>query len=99
MSVAAIVTVYGIFYSSVLILSNLCLLWLGVCAAGYGAMAVGMQSRSFTAACLVHLAAIAGLEYAYSWQFFGSGLVMAMTLFFFAVVPWDMQASENEIPC
>jgi len=100
-----VVTAYGIFYGSALILSNLCLLWLGLCAAGYGAMAMGMKSRCFTAACLVHLGviflgkgcAIAALSYLLHWQFFGSGLVMTTTLFFFSVVPWDMQASADDI--
>ncbi|MGD1864847.1 MAG: hypothetical protein ACFB0D_09845 [Phormidesmis sp.] len=95
MSAGSVATAYGIFYSSALILSNLCLLWLGLCAVGYGAMAIGMQSRCFTAACWVHLAAVPALSYASSCQFFTSGLVMALTLFFFSIVPWDMQASND----
>lgn len=101
MIVGTIATTYGIFYSSALVLSNLCLLWLGLCVVGYGAMAIGMQSRCFTAACLVHLVAIPALSYTLSCQFFTSGLVMALTLFFFSVVPWDMQASDTDThtPC
>lgn len=99
MGSGVIATTYGIFYSVVPILSNLCLLWLGLCAVGYGIMAVGMQSRCFTAACLVHGLAIAGLDYQTGWQFLASGFVMAFTLFFFSVVPWDMQASEFDNPC
>jgi len=95
MSVGTAVTACGIFYESVLILSNLCVLWLGLCAIGYGSMAIGMQSRCFTAACLVHLVAIPALSYTSSCQFFISGLVIALTLFFFSVVPWDMQASDD----
>lgn len=99
MSVGTVATVYGIFCGSALILSNLCLLWLGLCVAGYGAMAIGMRSRCFTVACLVHFCAlalplcksIAGLSCISGWQFFSTGLVMASTLFFFSVVPWDMQ--------
>lgn len=99
MSAGTVATAYAIFYSGTfysggLILANLCLLWLALCAAGYGVMSIGMQSRCFTAACLVHLAAIAGLSYLSSWQFFGSGLIMASTLFFFSVVPWDRQESN-----
>ncbi|MEL6937557.1 MAG: hypothetical protein AAFO84_00010 [Cyanobacteria bacterium J06598_1] len=99
MTAGTLATVYGIFYGSAFILSNLCLLWLGLCCIGYGAMGLWMQSRSFSAACLMHLIAIVGLEQLSGWQFFGSGLVMATTLFFFSVVPWDMQASEHDIPC
>lgn len=98
MSTGTVATVYGIFYGSVLILSNLCLLWLGLCAVGYGAMAIGMQSRCFTVACLVHGGAIACLNDISGWQFFSSGLVMASTLFFFSVVPWDRQTSDNDSP-
>lgn len=89
MTIGIVVTAWGLFYSSALILSNLCFLWLGLCAAGYGAMAIGMKSRCFTAACLVHFVAIASLSYSSSYQFLISGLVMAFTLFFFSVVPWD----------
>ena len=101
-SAGTIATAYGIFCGSALILPNLCLLWLSLCVAGYGVMAIGMKSRCFTAACWVHLAALAlplcksfaGLRYTDSyvggWQFFNSGLVIASTLFFFSVVPWDI---------
>ncbi len=103
-STGAIVTAYGIFCSDVWILSNLCLLWLGLCAIGYGVMAAGMRSRCFTAACLVHLGATIffqkGLVIEFlsitSWQFFYSGLVIASTLFFFSVVPWDRQPSDSD---
>lgn len=99
MSAGVVTTTYGIFCGSALILSNLCLLWLCLCAVGYGIMAVGMQSRCFTAACMVHGLAIATLDYQTGWQFFGSGFIMAFTLFFFSVVPWDMQSSDFDMPC
>jgi len=91
MSAGTVTTVYGIFCSNVLILLSLCPLWLGLCGAGYGAMAIGMKSRCFTAACWVHFVAIAGLHYLPNGQFFSTGLVMALTLFFFSVVPWDRE--------
>lgn len=91
MTAGTVVTVYGVFYSSALILLNLCPLWLSVCAVGYGVMALGMQSRCFTAAGVVHLGAIVLLSNTLSWQFFITGLVMSLTLFFFSVVPWDRQ--------
>ncbi len=96
MMVGVVVTAGGIFGGVGLILANLCLLWLGLCAAGYGAMAVGMRSRSFSAASLVHGLAMVGLDLQPGWQFFTSGLVMGATLFFFSVVPWDMRAVETE---
>ncbi len=91
MPLGMVVTAYGIFCGVSFILINLCPLWLGLCALGYLAMAVGMRSRCFGACSLVHGAAIAGLAIHPGWQFFTSGLVMALTLFFFSVVPWDMR--------
>lgn len=91
MTAGTVVTVCGIFCGSVLVLANLCLLWLGLCAVGYGSMAVGMRSRSFTLCFLVHIGAIVLLNFAPGWQFFNSGLVMALPLFFFSFIPWDMQ--------
>jgi len=99
MTTGMLTTIYGIFCTVGFILSNLCLLWLGLCGVGYCAMAVGMRSRCFSAACIVHVLAMVGLHYHQSFQFINSGLVMAVTLFFFSVVPWDMQASDNDIPC
>ncbi|MGB7248000.1 MAG: hypothetical protein WBC73_03595 [Phormidesmis sp.] len=99
MTSGMIITAYGIFGGVGLILINLCPLWLGLCAAGYLAMSVGMRSRCFSACAVVHGLAIAGLEIYPGWQFFTSGLVMALTLFFFSVVPWDMRAIEAEEPC
>lgn len=95
MVIGTVITGYGIFCGSALILANLCVLWLGLCAAGYGAMAVGMRSRCFTAAFLMHLSAIGFLSCTPSWQFFNSGLIMASTLFFFSFVPWDMQTADE----
>ncbi|MEL6603053.1 MAG: hypothetical protein AAFP20_07490 [Cyanobacteria bacterium J06614_10] len=99
MALGMVVTAYGIFGSVGFILINLCRFWLGLCALGYGVMAVGMRSHSFTAASLVHAFAMAILHHQPAWQFLTTGLVMAFTLFFFSVVPWDMQASEIDMPC
>lgn len=99
MSVGMVVTAYGIFCSVGFILINLCPLWLGLCSLGYLAMAVGMRSRCFGACSLVHGLAIAGLTLHPSWQFFTSGLVMALTLFFFSVVPWDMREVTASDSC
>ncbi len=84
-------TAYGIFCGVGAILIDLCPLWLGLCTLGYGAMGIKMRSRSFTAAALVHGIGIFSVSFAPSWQFLASGLIMALTLFFFSVVPWDMR--------
>ncbi len=94
-----IVTAYGIFGSIGIVLMNLCSLWLGLCAAGYFAMAVGLRSRSFSAASLVHGLGIVFLVLSPRWQFLNSGLIMASTLFFFSIVPWDMRAAEADELC
>lgn len=99
MSLGMGVTAYGIFCGVGLILINLCSLWLGLCALGYLAMAVGMRSRCFGACALVHGLAITGLTLHPGWQFFTSGLVMALTLFFFSIVPWDMREVAASEPC
>ena len=94
MTAGTVATAYGIFYSGIWILSHLCLLWLSLCAVGYGAMAVGMRSCCFSAVCLVHFCAIDLLNYTLSCQFFSSGLVIASALVFFSFIPWDMQTSK-----
>ena len=99
MSLGMGLTAYGIFCGVSSILINLCPLWLGLCALGYLAMAVGMRSRCFAACSLVHGLAIAGLTCYPDWQFFISGLVMALTLFFFSVVPWDMREVADSETC
>ncbi|MEO0887854.1 MAG: hypothetical protein AAFY54_18275 [Cyanobacteria bacterium J06648_10] len=91
MAAGSLITAYGIFCGHALILLNLCPLWLGLCAVGYGAMAAGMKSRCFTAAFWVHLSAMLFLSHTASYQFFTSGLVIALTLFFFSIVPWDRE--------
>ena len=94
-----ITTAYGIFCGIGIILINLCPLWLCLCALGYFAMAVGLGSRSFSAASAVHALAVPFLSVHPSYQFLTSGLVMALTLFFFSFVPWDMKESEAEELC
>ena len=94
MTLGMSVTAYGIYSSVSVLMVSLCPLWMGLCALGYGAMAVGMRSHAFTAACLVHALAIPMLSHQPSWQYLTTGLVISLTLLFFSVVPWDMQAAE-----
>jgi len=92
-------TAYGIFGGVAIILANLCGLWMGLCALGYGMMAVGMGSWSFTACFWLHGFAIASIYNQPEWQFLISGIVMSLTLFFFSIVPWDMQDAAADDPC
>ena len=94
-----IATAYGIFCSIGIILINLCPMWLGICALGYFAMGLGLGSRSFSAASVVHAIAVLFLILHPSHQFLTSGLVIALTLFFFSFVPWDMKETEAEELC
>ena len=94
MTAGMCVSAYGIYACESLIMVNLCPLWMGLCALGYGAMAMGMRSHAFTAACLVHALAIALLNHQPSWQYLTTGLVISLTLIFFSIVPWDMQVEE-----
>ena len=85
-------TAYGIFCGVGSILINLCPIWLGLCALGYTVMGMKMWSYSFTAAAIIHGIGIFSVSFVPSWQFLASGLIIALTLFFFSVVPWDMRS-------
>ncbi|HEY9674569.1 MAG TPA: hypothetical protein V6D11_24235 [Waterburya sp.] len=73
------------------ILMRLCPMWLGLSALGYFCTGMGMRSRAFILAGLVHLLGIAILPYAGSLQFLTTGIMMAMSLLMFAEVQWDMR--------
>ncbi|MEO1592446.1 MAG: hypothetical protein AAFU71_14330 [Cyanobacteria bacterium J06632_22] len=89
MLLGVLVTTWGIFGGVGLILLNLCALWLLLCAVGYLIMGLGMQSRSFLAAALVHSLSV--LTLAPAWQFLTTAVVMAGSLLLFACVQWDMR--------
>ncbi|MEL6326865.1 MAG: hypothetical protein AAFQ61_08170 [Cyanobacteria bacterium J06626_23] len=95
-------TAYGIFHGVGFLLINLCPLWLMLCAVGYLFMGLGMESRSFLAAALIH--GLTALTLVPAWQFLTTALVMSGSLLLFACVQWDMRApiepdmlSEEEI--
>lgn len=98
MTAGIVVTAYGIYGGVSVLMVSLCPLWMGLCALGYGAMAVGMRSHAFSAACLVHTLAIMLLYHQPNWQYLTTGLVISLTLLFFSVVPWDMQVAETVTP-
>jgi hypothetical protein len=87
-------TDYGIWAGSGVILSHLCPLWLGVCALGYGAMGIGMGSRTFVLLAMLHAATLPVLTLVPAYQFLTTALVMAGSLFSLAEVQWDMRPPQ-----
>ncbi|HAJ63680.1 MAG TPA: hypothetical protein DCP31_34320, partial [Cyanobacteria bacterium UBA8543] len=86
-----VLTDLSIFLSWGQVLVNLCPMWLGLSAFGYFCTGIGMRSRAFILAGLIHLLGIVLLPCVCSWQFLGTGLVMAVSLLMFAGVQWDMR--------
>lgn len=91
MLTGVVLTDLSIFLSWGQVLMNLCPMWLGLSAFGYFCTGVGMRSRAFILAGLIHLLGIAVLPCVCSWQFLGTGLVMTVSLLMFAGVQWDMR--------
>lgn len=86
-----LVTDLGIFLGWGRVLLHLCDLWLILCALGYFATGLGLRSRAFIFAGIVHLLGIALLPFVGYWQFLTTGLVMVASLFVFAESQWDMR--------
>jgi len=91
MLTGVVLTDLSIFLSWGPILMRLCPMWMGLSALGYLGTGVGMRSRAFTLASIVHLLGIAVLPYLGGWQFLSTGIVMAASLLMFAGVQWDMR--------
>ena len=91
MLTGVVLTDLSIFLSWGPILMRLCPMWMGLSALGYFGTGVGMRSRAFTLASIVHLLGIAVLPYLGGWQFLSTGIVMAVSLLMFAGVQWDMR--------
>jgi hypothetical protein len=91
MLTGVVLTDLSIFLSWGPILMRLCPMWMGLSALGYFGTGVGMRSRAFTLASIVHLLGIAVLPYLGGWQFLSTGIVMAASLLMFAGVQWDMR--------
>lgn len=90
-----VVTDLSIFLGWGDILMYLCPMWLGLSAFGYFCTGLGMRSRAFILAGIVHLLAIIFLPYVGGLQFITTGLVMAANLLMFAEVQWDMRPPIN----
>jgi hypothetical protein len=86
-----VLTDLSIFWGWGQILMRLCPMWLGLIAFGYFCTGIGMRSRAFTVASMIHILGIAILPYVGSWQFLTTGIVMAASLLIFAGVQWDMR--------
>ncbi len=91
MVTGVVVTDLSIFLGWGEVLMNLCPMWLGLSAVGYFCTGIGMRSRAFILAGIVHLFAIILLPYVGGLQFITTGLVMAANLLMFAEVQWDMR--------
>lgn len=73
------------------ILPYLCPIWLGLSAIGYFCTALGLRSRAFVLAGLLHLLGISIVFYVEGWRFLLTGCILAFTLFFLAELQWDMR--------
>jgi hypothetical protein len=91
MVTGVVVTDLSIFLGWGDVLMNLCPMWLGLSAMGYFCTGIGMRSRAFILAGIVHLLSIILLPYVGGLQFITTGLVMAANLLMFAEVQWDMR--------
>jgi hypothetical protein len=91
MLVGVALTDLSIFLSWGPVLMYLCPMWLGLSALGYFCTGIGMRSRAFTLAGIVHLLGIVILPYVGGLQFLSTGLMMAASLLTFAAVQWDMR--------
>jgi hypothetical protein len=88
--VGLLLTDLGIFLAWGGVLANLCSLWLGLNALGYGFTGLVVHSRAIIAIGFVHLGAILVLPYVGVWQFLFTGCVMEFCLIVLAELRWDI---------
>jgi hypothetical protein len=84
-----LLTDLGIFCGIGQILIHICPLWLGLSAIGYGCTGIGMRSRTFILASLIHAAAIPALSWVGGWQPLTTGIVISLTVILIAELQWD----------
>lgn len=91
MLIGVALTDFGIFFGCGQLLMRLCPIWLGLIGLGYFCTGIGMRSRAFSIASLIHFLGIVFLPFVGGWQFLTTGLVMTINLLVFAGVQWDMR--------
>lgn len=91
MLIGLALTDFGIFFGCGQLLMCICPIWLGLIGFGYFCTGIGMRSRAFSLASLVHFLGIVLLPFVGGWQFLTTGLVMTINLLIFAGVQWDMR--------
>jgi len=91
--VGLFLTDLGIFLAWSGVLANLCSLWLGLIALGYGFTGLVVHSRAMIVIGFVHLGAILVLPYVGVWQFLFTGGVMDFSLILLAEFRWDILPS------
>ncbi|MGA1474852.1 MAG: hypothetical protein ACO4AI_06740 [Prochlorothrix sp.] len=90
MAIGTVLTDWAVIQAWGWVLVNLCELWLGLCAVGYGISGWGMRSRALLLTGAVHGGAIGVLPWCGSWQFLATGLVFGISLGVLAELRWDM---------
>lgn len=91
MGVGASVTCASLFCGWGSVLMNICPLWLGLSAVGYGLTGIRMRSRMFFILSLWHLLAIVLLPYVPGWQPLLTGVVISGSSFLIAEFQWDAE--------
>lgn len=91
MVTGAVLTCASIFYGWGQVLMNICPLWLGLSAIGYGLTGLRMRSRLFLVMSLLHVGAIALLPYTQGWQPLLTGFVISGSTFLIAEFQWDAE--------
>ena len=86
-----IVTDLGILLGWGQVLMHLCDIWLGASALGYFCTGLGLRSRAFVLAGLLHILGIFILPFCIGWQFLATGLIITANLLMFAETQWDMR--------
>lgn len=81
----------GLFLGWGWIILNLCQLWLGLSAMGYGLTGIGLRSRTLLLAGLIHAIGIVLLPVFSTLPFLFTGMIIAGTLLFLSEVQWDMR--------
>lgn len=85
------ITDWGVFGYVGPVLLNLCPLWLGLCAVGYGLTGWGIRSRTFLGLTLVHVVATFIVTQLGPWQYAATGLIIGGSLLLLTQLQWDMR--------